>query len=97
MYMYMYYLVLSVISFKNQNISLLPLIHCYSLFSAKKTLKEIRQLYYRLKDDVFASPRFGLSYNTKALERLLIDIFGTEMTLEHDRENMPKSAIRSSI
>ena len=62
------------------------------LISAKKSLKEIRQLYYRLKDDVFASPRFGLSYNTAALEGLLIDIFGTEMTLEYDKKNMPKSA-----
>ena len=81
-------------SIKNLNFFLLSFIPCHSLFSAKKTLKEIRQLYFRLKDDVFASPRFGLSYNTEALERLLIDIFGTEMTLEHDRENMPKSVVQ---
>lgn len=75
-------------------LSLLSFVPCYFPFSAKKTLKEIRQLYYRLKDDVFASPRFGISYNTEALERLLIDIFGKEMTLEHDRENMPKSVVQ---
>ena len=62
----------------------------FVLYTAKKSLKELRQLYYRLKDDVFASPRFGISYNTEALEKLLIDVFGTEMTLEHDRENIPK-------
>ena len=57
---------------------------------AKKSLQEIRQLYYRLKDDVFASPRFGMAYNTSALEELLVDLFGTEMTMEHDSHSMPK-------
>ncbi|CAI8015911.1 85/88 kDa calcium-independent phospholipase A2 [Geodia barretti] len=60
------------------------------LLYAKKSLQEIRQLYYRLKDDVFASPRFGMAYNTSALEELLVDLFGTEMTMEHDSHSMPK-------
>lgn len=58
--------------------------------SAKKSLWEIRQLYYRLKDDVFANPRFGMAYNTSALKKLLVDLFGTEMTMEHNSDNMPK-------
>lgn len=63
----------------------------YSIVLAKKSLIEIRQLYYKLKDDVFASPRFGVAYNTSALNEILKNLFGTEMTMEHDSENMPKS------
>ena len=58
--------------------------------SAKKSLWEIRQLYYRLKDDVFASPRLGMAYNTSALEKLLVELFGTDMTMEHNSDIMPK-------
>ena len=42
----------------------------------KKSLREIRQLYFRLKDEVFGSGRLGIGYNTKRLEEILKDEFG---------------------
>jgi predicted acylesterase/phospholipase RssA len=63
------------------------------LLYAKKSLREIRQLYFRLKDEVFASDRFGIACNTSALEKLLVELFGTETTMEHDLESMPKVII----
>lgn len=38
-------------------------------------------MYLKLKDKVFASPKFGVAFNTEALEHLLKDILGTEMTM----------------
>lgn len=48
---------------------------------AKKSLKELRQLCFQLKDDVFASPKFGIAYNTESLEELLKKYLGTEMKM----------------
>ena len=42
----------------------------------KKTLRELRQLYFRLKDDVFGKGRFGMAYNTNKLEEILKHEFG---------------------
>ena len=46
--------------------------------AAKKSLSDLRQLYFRLKDEVFANPRGGFAYNTKALQKILQEILGTE-------------------
>ena len=48
---------------------------------AKKSLRELRQMYLKLKDEVFASPKFGVAFNTEALEHLLKDALGTKMTM----------------
>eukprot|EP00731_Ephydatia_muelleri_P031640 Em0023g147a len=47
---------------------------------AKKSLKELRQLYFRLREKVFANPR-GMNYDTEALEELLKENFGTTMCM----------------
>ena len=48
----------------------------------KKTLKEIRQLYFRLREDVFGSGRLGMGYDTPKLEEILQHEFGTKMTMD---------------
>lgn len=50
-------------------------------YSAKKSLFELRQLYFRMKDEVFAHDRLGFAYNTDALETILKEEFGTHMTM----------------
>lgn len=55
---------------------LLPHLH-----TANKSLAELRQLYFKMKDRVFGSDRFGFAYNTEALEKLLKEEFGTSMRL----------------
>ena len=49
--------------------------------SAKKTPKELRQLMFQMKDEVFGSSRGGYANNTEALERILKEEFGN-MTME---------------
>ena len=48
---------------------------------AGKSLKEMRQLYFKMKDQVFSNDRFGFGYNTEVLEKLLIEEFGTELRM----------------
>ena len=45
-------------------------------FTAKKTLKELRQLMFQMKDEVFGYSRGGYACNTEALERILKEVFG---------------------
>ena len=52
-------------------------------FTAKKSLAEIRQMYFKLKDEVFARDRMGFAYNTDALESILKEGLG-EDTLMSD-------------
>ena len=52
-----------------------------SFLTAGKSLHEIRQLYFKIKEEMFSSPRAGLAFNTKALEKLLQDELGTEMCM----------------
>lgn len=52
-----------------------------ALVYANKSLAELRQLYFKMKDRVFGSDRFGFAYNTEALENLLKEEFGTSMRL----------------
>ena len=54
---------------------------CSHTTVAKKSLKELRQLCFQLKDEVFGSPKFGIAYNTEALEELLKKSLGTEMKM----------------
>lgn len=49
---------------------------------AKKSLSELRQLYFKLKDKVFGNDRFGFAYDTETLEKILKEQFGTTMTLD---------------
>ncbi len=49
--------------------------------TAKKSLSELRQLYFKMKDKVFGTVRFGVAYNTEALEQLLKDELGSSTRL----------------
>ncbi len=50
-------------------------------FSAKKSVEELRQICLQLKDEVFANPKFGISYNSEALEKFLKKTVGTKMRM----------------
>ncbi len=52
-----------------------------SIFSAKKSVEELRRICLQLKDEVFANPKFGISYNSEALEKLLKETVGTKMRM----------------
>ena len=47
-------------------------------FTAKKSLAEIRQLYFKLKDKVFAHDRMGFAYDTDAFESIVKEEFGED-------------------
>ena len=51
-------------------------------FPAKKNLTEVRQLFFKLKDEVFSNPKAGFVYNTKALERILQNVFGIQQCMK---------------
>ena len=44
-------------------------------------LHRLRDLYFRLKKDVFSKGRVGFSYDSMRLEQLLKDELGTEMRM----------------
>jgi len=46
-----------------------------------KSLAQLRQLYFRLKEQVFSRSRMGYAYNSKALEELLKEELGTELRM----------------
>ncbi len=47
-----------------------------SIVAAGKTLSEMRQIYFRVKDEIYAHPRAGFAFNTKGLERILLEVLG---------------------
>ena len=49
--------------------------------AAKKSLKDLQQLCFKLKEDVFIKPRAGVAFNTKAMEKMIVDEFGYDMTM----------------
>ena len=52
----------------------------FCLLKEKKSLKDLKQLYFKLREKVFANPR-GFDYDTDALEELLKENFGTTMCM----------------
>lgn len=48
------------------------------ILEAKKNLSELRQLYFKIRDQVFSAGRLGMGYNTEVFERVLKEEFGTE-------------------
>ena len=56
----------------NENPSILIII----IITAEKSLRELRQLYFKLKDQVFSKPGKGLGFDSKALEDLLKETLG---------------------
>ena len=51
------------------------------LYAAKKTLRELRKLFFMLKDKVFANARLGFAYNSSVLDDILQGTFGTDMCM----------------
>ena len=58
------------------------------LIIGKKTLAELRQFYFKLKEDVFSSQGIGGlgGFNTEELERILKEVLGTEMRMSDIKE-----------
>ena len=45
------------------------------------TVREVRQLYFKMKDAVFANPKGGVSFNSSALQEQIIKTFGINKNL----------------
>ena len=57
---------------------------CYLIltwYTAKRSLAQLRQLYFKMKDKVFGTDRLGFGYNTRALEGILMEEFGPTMKM----------------
>ena len=59
------------------------------------SLKKLRRLYYRFKDEVFSSVRLGFGFNTEAFEQLLRAEFGTEMRMSDVK--YPRSVLHAGL
>ena len=49
-------------------------VHEYLLlksFAGGKSLRELRQLYFRIKDEIFAKGRYGFGWDSDAYEEIL--------------------------
>ena len=51
------------------------------MYVGKKSLAEMRQFLFRAREDVFKDPRGGLVFDTDALEKMFIEVFGTTMKM----------------
>ena len=60
----------------------------YFFLLGKKTLAELRQFYFKLKEDVFTTHGIGGlgGYNTDELERILKEVLGTEKRMSDIKE-----------
>ena len=63
------------------------------------SLQHLRQLYFKLKEQVFAQSRMGgYACNTRALEQLLKEELGTELTMSdvsHPKYVLARPAVYS--
>ena len=57
---------------------------------AKKSLLELKQLYLRMKSEVFGGGFLRIVHNSEALDRLLKKVFGTEKLLSQSDVDDPK-------
>ena len=52
------------------------------LYSAKKSLHQLKQLYFELKEDVFSSGnKYGYGFDTKKKEQVLLRYFDPEIKM----------------
>ena len=49
----------------------------------KKSLAEMREFYFKARDDVFHDPKGGLTFNTDVLQAKLQIEFGTDMRMNY--------------
>lgn len=67
---------------------------CYSnawflYTTAKKSIAQLRQLYFKMKDEIFGKARLGgISFNTLGLEKLLKEEFSEHVCM--DDESYPR-------
>ena len=50
-------------------------------FPGGKSLSELRQLYFRIKDEIFAKGRYGFGWDSDAYEELLQQYLDPKMKL----------------
>jgi calcium-independent phospholipase A2 len=65
------------------------------LVYGKKSLSELRQIYFKLKEEIFAKSGFGIGYNTEALEKILKSSFDSKMKMSDIKE--PKVLISAVL
>ena len=63
------------------SIPLLALYYDLSPIPGNMSLVQLRQLYFRLKQQIFANTRLGYAYNSRGLEELLQDELGTDLRM----------------
>ena len=47
------------------------ILHLYCMHAGGKSLSELRQLYFRIKDEIFAKGRYGFGWDSDAYEAIL--------------------------
>lgn len=62
------------------------LLHRFLFNKGKKTLAELRQVYFKLKEDIFSKTGFGIGYNTEALELILKENFDSNIRMSDIKE-----------
>ena len=66
------------------------LLKAYINDAAKKSLTQLRQMYFRIKDEVFGKVKGAMSFNTVGLEKILKKEFTETRCM--DDETYPRSA-----
>ena len=96
---YSKYTLLWLTPFNTHNYSHLTTIFsfCFSLniwllCTAKKSLQEIRQAYFKVKNRVFAKARFGVVFSAQAMEEILKEMLGDIRMFDVQK---PKYVLRS--
>lgn len=63
------------------------LITCVSfLYAAKRSLPQLRQMYFKMRERVLLKPHAGMGFDTDAYEELLKEEVGTNMTMSDVQE-----------
>ena len=57
---------------------------CDFVSVAKKSLLELKQLYLRMKSEVFGGGILKIVHNSESLDRLLKKVFGTQLLSQSD-------------
>lgn len=52
-----------------------------TLFAGKKSLQELRQLYFGLKDKVITRNQSGFGFNSEALQDIIVDYIGRDIRM----------------
>ena len=61
----------------------------FIVYTAKKSIAQLRQLYFKMKDEIFGKARLGgISFNTVGLEKILKDEFTERVCM--DDESYPR-------